>query len=53
MTCPVEEEQGKGRIGRARYCLVEMGSSVLSGITLTKFVGIAVLAFCKSPAFRM
>jgi len=30
-----------------------MGSSVLSGITLTKFGGIAVLAFARSQAFRV
>lgn len=52
VTCEDDELAGS-REGRARFCLVEMGSSVLSGITLTKFGGIAVLAFAKSPAFRV
>jgi len=30
-----------------------MGSSVLSGITLTKFGGIVVLGFAKSQIFRV
>ncbi len=30
-----------------------MGSSVLSGITLTKFGGIVVLGFAKSQIFRI
>lgn len=33
---------------RASKALYKMGSSVLSGITLTKFSGILVLAFAKS-----
>lgn len=33
---------------RASEALYKMGSSVLSGITLTKFSGILVLAFAKS-----
>ena len=33
---------------RAKKALSEMGSSVLVGITLTKFVGVIVLAFAKS-----
>lgn len=41
------------RVARSRDSLVNMGSSVLSGITLTKFGGIVVLAFARSPAFRM
>lgn len=41
------------RLARSRDSLVNMGSSVLSGITLTKFGGIVVLAFARSPAFRM
>ncbi|CAL8072940.1 unnamed protein product [Orchesella dallaii] len=45
--------QESSRVDRARDSLVNMGSSVLSGITLTKFGGIVVLAFAKSPAFRM
>ena len=38
---------------RARVALVEMGSSVLKGITLTKFVGVVVLAFSNSEIFRV
>lgn len=30
-----------------------MGSSVLVGITLTKFIGVIVLAFAKSQLFRL
>lgn len=38
---------------RARVALVEMGSSVLKGITLTKFAGVVVLAFAHSEIFRI
>ncbi|TRY76439.1 hypothetical protein TCAL_00054 [Tigriopus californicus] len=38
---------------RAKTTLVNMGSSVLSGITLTKFGGIVVLAFAKSQIFKI
>ncbi|XP_077990039.1 NPC intracellular cholesterol transporter 1-like [Glandiceps talaboti] len=38
---------------RAEFALGHMGSSVLSGITLTKFVGIIVLAFAKSQIFQV
>uniref|UniRef100_A0A1B0D1E4 Uncharacterized protein n=1 Tax=Phlebotomus papatasi TaxID=29031 RepID=A0A1B0D1E4_PHLPP len=38
---------------RSRSALVNMGSSVLSGITLTKFSGIVVLAFAKSQIFQV
>ncbi|KAL0126706.1 hypothetical protein PUN28_005221 [Cardiocondyla obscurior] len=41
------------RVGKASEALSVMGSSVFSGITLTKFVGIAVLAFAKSQIFRV
>merc|ERR1712088_521178 len=44
---------GENRIARARDTLVTMGSSVLSGITLTKFGGIIVLAFAKSQIFTV
>ncbi|KAK9747109.1 Niemann-Pick C1 N terminus [Popillia japonica] len=39
--------------GRARDALANMGSSILSGITLTKFCGIIVLAFSKSQIFKI
>lgn len=38
---------------RATTALVEMGSSVLKGITLTKFFGVVVLAFARSQIFRV
>ena len=44
---------GANRIDRARNVLTSMGSSVLSGITLTKFGGIVVLAFAKSQIFSI
>ena len=34
-------------------CCAGSGSSVLSGITLTKFGGIVVLAFAKSQIFKI
>uniref|UniRef100_H2Z3C7 SSD domain-containing protein n=1 Tax=Ciona savignyi TaxID=51511 RepID=H2Z3C7_CIOSA len=45
--------QRRTRVARAEEALAEMGSSVLSGITLTKFVGIAILAFSKSQIFKV
>jgi Niemann-Pick C1 protein len=41
------------RVDRAREALATMGSSVLSGITLTKFGGILVLAFAHSQIFKV
>ncbi|XP_018394267.1 PREDICTED: Niemann-Pick C1 protein-like [Cyphomyrmex costatus] len=41
------------RISKASEALSLMGSSVFSGITLTKFVGIVVLAFAKTQIFRV
>eukprot|EP00794_Sanderia_malayensis_P012125 gene12125-13377_t len=41
------------RVDRARDALARMGSSVLSGITFTKFSGIVVLAFSKSQLFEI
>jgi hypothetical protein len=41
------------RVERAQNVLTSMGSSVLSGITLTKFGGIVVLAFAKSQIFSI
>ncbi|XP_041362124.1 NPC intracellular cholesterol transporter 1-like [Gigantopelta aegis] len=38
---------------RAKDALAHMGSSVLSGITLTKLVGVIVLAFSKSQLFQV
>merc|ERR1711981_1352017 len=44
---------GDDRVQRAQDTLTGMGSSVLSGITLTKFGGIVVLAFAKSQIFSI
>ncbi|XP_030383524.1 NPC intracellular cholesterol transporter 1 [Scaptodrosophila lebanonensis] len=41
------------RVDRAADSLVQMGSSIFSGITLTKFAGILVLAFAKSQIFQV
>lgn len=41
------------KVERARYATAYMGSSVLSGITLTKLGGIIVLAFSKSQIFQI
>ncbi|XP_063588187.1 NPC intracellular cholesterol transporter 1-like [Penaeus indicus] len=41
------------RLLRAQEALSTMGSSVLSGITLTKFGGIIVLGFAQSQIFRV
>ncbi|XP_069587304.1 NPC intracellular cholesterol transporter 1 [Ranitomeya imitator] len=41
------------RVQRAEDALAHMGSSVFSGITLTKFVGIGVLGLSKSEIFKV
>ncbi|EEC13272.1 Niemann-Pick type C1 domain-containing protein, putative [Ixodes scapularis] len=41
------------RLLRSQDSLARMGSSVLSGITLTKFGGVVVLAFSTSQLFRI
>ncbi|XP_063779664.1 NPC intracellular cholesterol transporter 1 [Pseudophryne corroboree] len=41
------------RVQRAKDALAHMGSSVFSGITLTKFVGIGVLGLSKSQIFKV
>lgn len=41
------------RVLKAKDALINTGSSVLSGITLTKFAGIVVLAFAKSQIFQI
>jgi Niemann-Pick C1 protein len=40
-------------VDRAQDALVKMGSSVVSGITLTKIAGISILAFAKSRIFKV
>lgn len=41
------------RVKRAQEALIEVGSSVLSGITITKFVGVFVLMFAQSEIFEI
>ncbi|XP_026286782.1 NPC intracellular cholesterol transporter 1 isoform X2 [Frankliniella occidentalis] len=41
------------RVKRSADALTKMGSSIFSGITLTKFGGIVVLGFAKSPIFQV
>ncbi|XP_034097515.1 NPC intracellular cholesterol transporter 1 [Drosophila albomicans] len=41
------------QVTRAADSLSKMGSSIFSGITLTKFAGILVLAFAKSQIFQV
>lgn len=41
------------QVDRAADSLSKMGSSIFSGITLTKFAGILVLAFAKSQIFQV
>ncbi|XP_029633427.1 NPC intracellular cholesterol transporter 1 [Octopus sinensis] len=41
------------KVARAQYAVAHTGSSVMSGITLTKLFGIIVLAFSKSQIFRV
>ena len=53
MTRAFSVNVGANRIDRASNVLTTMGSSVLSGITLTKFGGIVVLAFAKSQIFKI
>lgn len=40
-------------IERSKDALIKMGSSVLSGITITKVAGIIILAFAKSKIFKV
>ncbi|KAL8751749.1 MAG: hypothetical protein Q9184_005964 [Pyrenodesmia sp. 2 TL-2023] len=42
-----------GRDARAWTSLVNVGASVFSGITVTKFLGVAVLAFTRSKIFEI
>jgi len=45
--------KSRSRETRAKHALSSMGASVFSGITLTKLVGIAVLAVAPSHLFRV
>jgi Niemann-Pick C1 protein len=42
-----------GRDARAWTALVNVGASVFTGITVTKFLGVAVLAFTRSKIFEI
>mmetsp|Transcript_63224 Transcript_63224/g.199999 ORF Transcript_63224/g.199999 Transcript_63224/m.199999 type:complete len:330 (-) Transcript_63224:62-1051(-) len=42
-----------GREARARAALEAVGPSVLTGITLTKFAGVMVLAWARTPMFEV
>ncbi|PNH04088.1 Oxygen-evolving enhancer protein 2, chloroplastic [Tetrabaena socialis] len=44
---------GGGRVERAAAALRVVGASVLSGVTLTKLVGVAVLAFARTQIFQV
>ena len=43
----------RGRDARAWTAMVNVGGSVFTGITLTKFVGVCVLAFTRSKIFEV
>ncbi|KAJ9667393.1 niemann-Pick type C- protein 1 [Coniosporium apollinis] len=43
----------RGKDARAWTALVNVGASVFSGITITKFLGVAVLAFTRSKIFEI
>jgi len=51
----LEQEGGPSAVRSrlARAALVEMGSSVVTGITLTKLVGVLILALAPSQLFRL
>lgn len=51
----VERARGRfrGRDARAWAALVNVGSSVFSGITVTKLIGVTVLAFTRSKIFEV
>ena len=43
----------RGKEARAWTALVNVGSTVFSGITLTKLLGVSVLAFTRSKIFEI
>ncbi|KAL7274839.1 niemann-Pick type C-related protein 1 [Rhizina undulata] len=43
----------RGRDARACGALIAVGGSVFSGITITKFIGVTVLAFTRSKIFEI
>ncbi|KAL6781423.1 SSD3 [Auxenochlorella protothecoides x Auxenochlorella symbiontica] len=46
-------EESGDREQRTAAALTHVGAAVLAGITLTKFVGVAVLAFARTQIFRV
>ncbi|OAF65485.1 Niemann-Pick C1 protein [Intoshia linei] len=44
---------GENKFQRSKTALIDMGSSIFSGITLTKMAGIIILAFSKSQLFQI
>lgn len=54
-TTVMERAKGcfRGRDARAWTALVNVGGSVFSGITITKFLGVSVLAFTRSKIFEI
>lgn len=49
----LEKTKMRGRNARAWVSLVNVGGSVFSGITITKALGVAVLAFTRSKIFEI
>ena len=49
----VHVARGAVVLGSTTDSLAELGSSVFSGITVTKLIGITVLAFAKSKIFEI
>lgn len=49
----LEKTKMRGRDARAWVSLVNVGGSVFSGITITKALGVAVLAFTRSKIFEI
>ncbi|CAR28447.1 hypothetical protein ZYGR_0S00770 [Zygosaccharomyces rouxii] len=43
----------KDRDSRIKYAMTTVGDSVFKGITMTKFIGVCVLAFAKSKIFQV
>lgn len=44
---------GNTAVDHTKYALASVGASIISGITLTKFCGIGILAFAPSMLFRI
>ena len=49
----LEKSKMRGKDARAWAALVNVGGSVFSGITITKAIGVAVLAFTRSKIFEI